>query len=107
MPKIYSFLFFILFIFSANAQNEIVIKGTVLDINTQIPLELATIYFSTVKDSTLLEYATTDKNGVFKITTKKYDSPVFLKINYLGYQPYIEAQNGLLESKDFGKLYLL
>lgn len=107
MPKIYSFLFFILFIISANAQNEIVIKGTVLDINTQIPLELATIYFSTVKDSTLLEYATTDKSGVFKITTKKYDSPVFLKINYLGYQPYIEAQNGLLESKDFGKLYLL
>ncbi len=107
MPKIYPFVLLLFFIFSANAQNEIVIKGTVYDINTQVPLELATIYFSTVKDSTLLEYATTDKNGVFKITTKKYDKPVFLKINYLGYQPYIEAQNGLLESKDFGKLYLL
>ena len=107
MPKIYPFVLLLFFIFSANAQNEIVIKGTVYDINTQVPLELATIYFSTVKDSTLLEYATTDKNGVFKITTKKYDKPVFLKINYLGYQSYIEAQNGLLESKDFGKLYLL
>ena len=107
MPKIYSFLFFILFFFSTNAQNDIVIKGTVVDINTQIPLELATIYFSTVKDSTLIEYATTDKNGVFKISAKKYDKPVFLKVNYMGYQPHMEEQNGLLESKDFGKIYLL
>jgi len=107
MPKVYFFLFLLLFFFSARAQNEIVIKGTVYDINTQVPLELATVYFASVKDSTLIEYATTDKNGVFKINTKKYDKPVFLKINYLGYQPYIEEQNGLLESKDFGKLYLL
>ena len=107
MSKISFVVFLLLFIFSANAQNDIVIKGTVYDLNTQVPLELATIYFSTVKDSTLIEYTTTDKNGVFKISTKKYDKPVFLKINYLGYQPYIEAENGLLESKDFGKLYLL
>jgi hypothetical protein len=107
MHKIFFFVFSLFFFFSANAQNDIVIKGTVYDINTQIPLELATVYFSTAKDSTLLEYATTDKNGVFKISTKKYDKSVFLKVNYMGYQPYIEAQDGLLESKDFGKLYLL
>lgn len=107
MPKFSYFVFLLFFFFSANAQNDIVIKGTVYDINTQIPLELATVYFSTAKDSTLLEYATTDKNGVFKISTKKYDKSVFLKVNYMGYQPYIEAQDGLLESKDFGKLYLL
>ena len=107
MPKIYSFLFLLLFFFSANAQNEIVIKGTVYDINTQVPLELATVYFSSVKDSTVIEYVNTDKNGVFKISTKKYDKPIFLKVNYMGYQPYIEEQNGLLESKDFGKIYLL
>ncbi len=107
MPKVYFFLFLLLFFFSANAQNEIVIKGTVYDINTQVPLELATVYFSTVKDSTVIEYVNTDKKGVFKINTKKYDKPVFLKVNYMGYQPYIEEQNGLLESKDFGKIYLL
>lgn len=107
MAKIYSFLFLLFFFFSANAQNEVVIKGTVYDINTQVPLELATVYFSNVKDSTVIEYTTTDKNGVFKISTKKYDKPVFLKVNYMGYQPYIEEQNSLLESKDFGKLYLL
>jgi hypothetical protein len=107
MAKLYSFLLLFLFCFIANAQNEIVIKGTVYDINTQIPLELATVYFSNVKDSTVIEYATTDKNGVFKFSTKKYDKPIFMKVNYMGYQSYVEEQNGLFENKDFGKLYLL
>lgn len=107
MTRIYSLLLFFLFCFAASAQNDIIVKGTVVDINTQLPLELATVYFTTVKDSTIIEYATTDKNGVFRINTKKYDKPVLLKINYVGYQPYIEEQKGLLESKDFGKLYVL
>ena len=106
MFRIYSLLLFLSFFLVANAQNDIVINGTVYDINTQIPLELATVYFSNAKDSTVIEYANTDKNGVFKIATKKYDKPVFLKVNYMGYQPYTEEQSSLLESKDFGKLYL-
>lgn len=107
MTKIYSFLLFLAFVYSANAQNNIVVKGTVVDINSQLPLELATVYFTTVKDSTIIEYATTDKNGNFIINTKKYDKPVFLKVNYTGYQTYYEEQKGLSESKDFGKLYML
>jgi hypothetical protein len=106
MSKIYSFLFLLLSFCTANAQ-DIVVKGTVFDINTQLPLELATVYFSNVKDSTVIEYATTDKSGFFKINTKKYEKPIFLKVNYMGYQSYVEEQNGLLENKDFGKLYLL
>ena len=106
MSKTYSFLFLIFFFYTATAQN-IVIKGTVFDINTQLPLELATVYLSNVKDSTVIEYATTDKSGFFKINTKKYEKHVFLNVNYLGYQSYVEEQNGLLENKDFGKLYLL
>lgn len=107
MTKIYSFLLFLAFVYSANSQNNIVIKGTVVDINSQLPLELATVYFTAVKDSTIIEYATTDKNGNFSINTKKYDKPVFLKVNYTGYQTYYEEHKNLTESKDFGKLYML
>jgi len=106
MSKIYSSLLFLLFFFTVSAQNVITIKGTVYDINTQKPLESAMVYFSNVKDSTVIEYTTTDKNGEFKVNTKKYDKPVFLKINFIGYQTYSEEQSKLLESKDFGKLYL-
>ncbi|MFV8344902.1 outer membrane beta-barrel protein [Flavobacterium sp. ZB4P13] len=88
-------------------KKKYIIKGTVLDVNTQIPLEAATVYFSNVKDSTVLEYTTTDKNGLFKITSKKYEKPVFLKISYIGYQTYVEEQKEISENKDFGKLYLL
>ncbi len=107
MSKIYSLLLLLLCSFAANAQNDVVMEGTVFDINTQIPLESATVYFSNVKDSTVIDYATTDKNGLFKISTKKYDRPVFMKVSYMGYQSYIEEQKGILENKDFGKLYLL
>jgi hypothetical protein len=107
MLKFYSFLLFLLLCFSANAQEELILKGTVLDVTTQIPLESATVYFSTVKDSVVLEYATTDKNGLFKIMTKKFDKPVFLKVSYMGFQSYVEEQKEIAENKDFGKLYLL
>jgi len=108
MTKIYSFLSFLfLFVLTANAQNDITIRGTVLDVNTQLPMEMATVYFTTIKDSTVIEYATTDKNGAFRMDIKKYDKPVFLKVSYIGYQTYYEEYKGLTESKDFGKLYMI
>lgn len=107
MTKFHYFLLFFVFIAAANAQNDITVKGNVVDINTQLPLEMATVYFTTVKDSTIIEYGTTDKNGDFRINMKKYDKPVFLKVNHMGYQVYYEEQKALLDSKDFGKLYLL
>ncbi|WP_348822823.1 outer membrane beta-barrel protein [Flavobacterium aestuarii] len=106
MLKTYASLLFLLLLSTVSAQNNIVVKGAVYDINTQKPLESAMVYFSSVKDSAVVEYTTTDKNGVFNINTKKYDKPVFLKINYMGYQTYTEEQHKLLESKDYGKLYL-
>lgn len=106
MSKIFSFLFLLQFFYTANAQNSIVVKGSVYDNDTKGPLAGATVYFSNVKDSTVIEYTTTDKNGLFKFNTKKYDKPFFLKIHYMGYKSYVEKQNGLLGDKDFGKLYL-
>ena len=106
MSKSYSLLFLLLFFYAVNAQNAIVVKGGVYDADTKIPLVAATVYFSSVKDSAVIEYTTTDKNGLFKFNTKKYDKPFFIKIHYMGYKTYVEKQNGLLEGKDFGKLYL-
>lgn len=106
LKSYYSVVIFFCFYFS-HAQNSTIISGTILDINTQLPLESATVYLSNVKDSTVIEFTNTNKTGFFKISTKKTDKPVFLKVSYMGYQPYVEEQKGLLENKDFGKLYLL
>ncbi len=102
----YSVILFFCFCCS-KAQNTIIISGTIVDINTQLPLESATVYLSNVKDSTVIEFANTNQSGFFKMVTKKIDKPVFFKVTYMGYQPYVEEQKGILENKDFGKLYLL
>ena len=66
MSNFYRFLLFFLFAISAFAQKEVTLSGTVLDINSQQPLESATVYFSNVKDSTIIEFAATDNKGNFK-----------------------------------------
>lgn len=107
MSKYFCFSFFLLFFLTSNAQNDIRITGSVIDINTLLPIEAATVFFSNVKDSTIIEFTSTDKNGLFRIVTKKYDNPVFFKVNQTGYQSFVEEHTGLIENKDFGKVYLL
>ncbi|MFL9830332.1 outer membrane beta-barrel protein [Flavobacterium sp. ST-87] len=105
MCKYLSFLFLLAFSFHANAQSY-TLKGKVLNINTQLPLESATVYITTVKDSTILEYTLTDKNGDFNFAVKKNDKPVFLKVTYVGFETFTEEQKDLTANKDFSNIYL-
>ena len=86
MSKFFICFLFSFFSFSIFAQNTITIKGKIIDENSKLPIESATVYISTVKDSTVIDYTITDKNGAFKMDTKKINKPFFLKISYLGYQ---------------------
>ena len=52
------------------SQNTISLKGKIIDKNSTLPLESATIYLKTVKDSTVVDYTISDKNGNFEIKTK-------------------------------------
>ena len=104
MPKYYLILLFLTtFVFS---QNTISIKGKILEKNTQVPLESATVYLTSVKDSTVIDYTITDKNGSFKMETRKINKPVFLKVSYIGYQSFKQELESMVESKDFGILRL-
>ena len=102
----YSFVFLVFSLFSF-AQNNVVIKGKVLDKNTQVPLEAATVYLTSVKDSAVIDYTITDKNGIFKIDIKKITKPVFFKISYIGYQTYKQQEQSIIENKDFGIIRLI
>ena len=107
MRKIYFFLAILLLSFSAYSQNSITLKGKIIDQKSQLALESATVYLSTVKDSTLVDYTITDKNGFFKIITKKISKPTSLKISYLGYQTYKQESKEISEDRNFGNLELL
>lgn len=106
MRNYLSFLFLLAFSFYAAAQNSYTLKGKVLNINNQLPLESATVYITTVKDSTVLEYTITDKKGEFNFAVKKNEKPVFLKVTYIGFETFAEEQKDLTANKDFNNIYL-
>ncbi|WP_309642648.1 outer membrane beta-barrel protein [Flavobacterium sp.] len=106
MPKSYFSLLLLCFNCVVFSQNSIAIKGKILEKNTQVPLESATVYLSSVIDSTVIDYTITDKNGAFLIKTKKITKPVFLKISYIGYQTYKQELKSITEDRDFGVLHL-
>ena len=101
-------LFSILFLFSfiGFSQNTAVLKGKIIDKNTSIPLESATIYIKSAKDSTLIDYTISDKNGNFSIKTKKTDFGILFKVSYIGYNEYSEKIEKITNDKDFGSIKL-
>jgi hypothetical protein len=94
----------LLICFSSIAQNSIKLKGKILDGTTQIPLEAATVYLSAVKDSSVVDYTITDKNGLFTMSTKAIEQAVFIKVSYMGYQTYKKEIKSITTDLDFGTL---
>jgi hypothetical protein len=106
MIKVFYFLFFFILSYSCLAQNNLTIKGRILKDETQVPVEAATIYLTSVKDSTVIDYTISDKNGFFKLNVKKIGYPVFLKVSFLGYKMLKQEMKEVTEDKDFGILHL-
>lgn len=91
--------------FSSSAQN-ITISGKILEKDTQVPLEAATVYLSSAADSTLIDYTITNKDGSFIIKTKIITAPVILKASFIGFKTLQKRESEITENKDFGILYL-
>ncbi len=106
MPKSL-YLFLALFITSITfSQSTITLKGKVIDENTKLPIESATVYLTAVKDSSVVDYTITNKLGAFNFKIKKMDKPVYLKVSYVSYQDFKEDKVALDTDKDFGTIGL-
>jgi hypothetical protein len=106
MPKFY-FTFLAIFLSSfAFAQNTISLKGKVIDDNTKLPVESATVYLSVVKDSSVIDYTITDKFGKFDFKIKKTENPVYLKVSFVTYEDYKINLKSIDIDKDFGTIIL-
>ena len=106
MSKAYLCLLFLIISFTALSQNSITIKGKVLEATSKLPLESATIYLTTVKDSAIIDYTIADKSGNFVLKTKKVKQAVFLKVSFIGFRDYQQQIDDLSTDKDFGALYI-
>src|ERR1700743_2212725 len=81
-----SFLLFVFGIIATNihAQNHASIKAVVIDSANKQPISLATVSIQRLRDTTLVSYTTTDKNGAFTLRNLK-EEPSILLISHVGY----------------------
>ncbi len=94
------------FFIAAKAQNHGVVKGIVLDSLTQLPIQYATVSVLRVKDTSLISYTVTDKNGAFTLRNLREEQSRLL-ITHVGHQGLhvsLDFKKGQLI--DLGKLYL-
>lgn len=84
---------------------KIEVKGKVTDPDRK-PVEAATVYLSSQKDSTLIDYTITDVGGNFTIPIRKTTEPSFLTVSYLGFDDHSTKLDLLKESLDLGNIQL-
>ncbi|MGC4040302.1 MAG: outer membrane beta-barrel protein [Flavobacterium sp.] len=106
MPKSPCLLLVLLFTTISFAQSTLTIKGKVVDETTQLPIESATVYITSAKDSTIVDYTITNKLGLFNFKMRKTDKPVALKVSFVGFRDFKENINALNADKDFGTIGL-
>jgi hypothetical protein len=106
MPKSL-FIFCLLLITTLGfAQKNISLKGKVIDETTKLPIESATVYLSSVKDSAVIDYTITNKLGNFDLKIKKISQPVFLKVSFVSYRESKTEMSSINEDRDFGTIAL-
>jgi hypothetical protein len=106
MPKSLSLLCFLLISTFSFSQKTISLKGKVIDQATKLPIESATVYLSSVKDSSVVDYTITSKLGNFDFKIKKINQPIFLKVSYVSYRETKIQLASVTEDKDFGNIEL-
>lgn len=82
------------------------ITGTLLDDETGDFLESATIFLETAKDSTLITYSISDRQGKFTLGGNTGNKHVRLNISYIGYQNF-QKEFELESTIDLGEIKLL
>lgn len=104
------FLVFWAFIFcavTAAGQNSSAITGTLLDKDTEAPVEWATVRLLNAKDSIYITGETTNKQGTFKLNNIKKGNYI-LEFLYVGYKTLHTpvSVTGNTPTVNTGKLYL-
>ena len=77
-------------LFSFAQSKDFKIIGKLIAEDDQSLLEAATVYVERVKDSALVSYTITDRNGVFTLQDETADEYLNLYISYVGYKTYFQ-----------------
>lgn len=100
-------LFLLILLFSAHSYSQsFKVSGTLIDDETKVPLEAATVFMETFQDSTLITYTITDRSGKFVLEGNTAVKNVRVNISFVGYETS-QLQVDLNKSvQDLGKIPL-
>ncbi len=97
-------LFFIGF-FTLQASAQITVSGTAIDTEKK-PVAEVTVFVTLVKDSTLVNYATTDTGGKFSLSLKPVNDSVTITLSLMGYKDKVYTYPKLTQNTDLGRINL-
>ncbi|HLW61907.1 MAG TPA: TonB-dependent receptor [Flavobacterium sp.] len=99
--------FAIIFILIANCTfaQKIELKGKVISEDKK-PVEAATVYLSSQKDSTLIDYTITDTQGFFSMPLRAMETPTFVTVSYIGFEDFSKKLDQIKTSIDLGVVEL-
>lgn len=86
-------------------QKSFTIQGTLVSEDDQ-PLEAATIHLETIKDSTVVTYTISGRQGQFELKGRAYNQNLNLFISYVGYGTYKQEVALGNEAINLGKIVM-
>ncbi|OIQ30818.1 MAG: TonB-dependent receptor [Bacteroidetes bacterium MedPE-SWsnd-G2] len=104
--KLLKVLFILVFGATAFGQNNYTVSGTLLAGDNQQSLESATVHLERLKDSSLVKYTISDKNGKFSIEDKTNDEYLNLFVTYIGFETYTKKIQTSKGNIDLGVIEL-
>ncbi len=102
--KHFLLFFLIIFISTHSFSQNYKVSGTLIDEETQNPLEAATVFMETIQDSTLLTYTITDRNGRFILEGSTSVKKARVNISFVGYQTFHQEVNLNKSTQDMGNI---
>jgi hypothetical protein len=85
LKKAFAFIALLIFSSAVFAQNKGAIKGNILDSVSKAPIEYATVAIINAKDTSLISYTLTQKDGAFKLSGIPTGIETKLIISSMGY----------------------
>ncbi|WP_026452515.1 outer membrane beta-barrel protein [Aequorivita capsosiphonis] len=80
---------FLVFLISASSFSQnFKVSGTLIDKETRDPLEAATVFMETLKDSTLITYTITNRDGKFVLEGNTSVKKARVNISFVGYESF-------------------
>ncbi len=91
LMKYFFTIAFSLFTFLSFSQTKsFKVQGKLISEDEKTPLESATVYLERAKDSSMVTYTITDRDGNFSLENKTAESALGLYISYVGYQTHFQ-----------------